>query len=116
MLPVKDLNAARRFYEETLGLDRAEEITDEVILYGSGDSRLCVYRSAFAGTNEGTAATWVVEDVEGTVDELKATGVVFEHYDDLPAMTRGGDVHVAGEMRVAWFKDPSGNILSIQNA
>ena len=51
----------------------------------------------------------------GTVAELKAKGVTFEHYDDLPGLTRKGDIHRAGDFRVAWFKDPAGNILSVQN-
>jgi hypothetical protein len=52
--------------------------------------------------------------VEDIVRALKAKGVTFEHY-DMPDMTRGGDVHVAGDMKVAWFKDPDGNILDIVN-
>jgi streptogramin lyase len=53
-------------------------------------------------------------DVEGAVQALKAKGVKFEHY-DLPGMTRRGDVHIGDEMKVAWFKDPDGNILNIAN-
>jgi hypothetical protein len=53
--------------------------------------------------------------VEGTVKQLKAKGVTFEHYDDMPGLTRDGDVHRAGEMSVAWWKDPAGNILSVQS-
>jgi hypothetical protein len=53
--------------------------------------------------------------VEGMVEDLKARGVTFIHYEDLPGLTRKGDVHAAGPMRVAWFKDPAGNILSLQN-
>jgi hypothetical protein len=55
-----------------------------------------------------------VPDVDGTVRDLKAKGVTFERY-DLPAMTHEGDVHVAGHLRAAWFKDPDGNILSLVN-
>ena len=47
------------------------------------------------------------------VEDLTAKGVVFEHYDDLPETTREGDVHVMGDMRAVWFKDPDGNILSL---
>ena len=46
--------------------------------------------------------------------ELKAKGVTFEHY-DLPGLTREGDIHRADDFRVVWFKDPDGNILSVQN-
>jgi hypothetical protein len=57
--------------------------------------------------------TWVVgEDIEEVVQQLKAKGITFEHY-DMPGVTREGDFHVAGDMKVAWFKDPDGNILNI---
>ena len=115
MLPVKDLPAAQRFYEETLGLKRLRVEPDVFATYQSGNSTLNVYRSEFAGTNKGTAALWEVDDVEGTVKELKSKGVTFEHYDDMPGVTRDGDVHRAGPMQVAWLKDPAGNILSVQN-
>ena len=115
MLPVKDLKAAEKFYEGALGLKRVDGEPDTAVVYESGGSTLCVYRSEFAGTNKGTAALWEVKDVEGTVKELKAKGVTFEHYDDLPGLTRKGDIHLAGDFRVAWFKDPAGNILSVQN-
>ena len=58
MLPVKDLKVAGKFYEETLGLKRVDGADDEAVVYQSGDSTLCVYRSEFAGTNKGTAALW----------------------------------------------------------
>ena len=62
--------------------------------------------------NQATALTWAVEDVEAEVRELKARGVVFEHY-DLPPLERRGDIHIADEFKTAWFKDPDGNILNI---
>ena len=114
MLPVKDLPAAEKFYGGTLGLKKIDSQPGVVVTYRSGSGTLCVYRSEFAGTNKGTAALWEVDDVEGTAKELKAKGVTFEKY-DMPGLTREGDVYRAGEMRVAWFKDPAGNILSIQN-
>lgn len=114
MLPVKDLGNAQKFYEQTLGLKKIGEMGGEAVTYGSGGTTLVVYRSEFAGTNKGTAALWEVDDVDGTVAELKSKGVTFEHY-DLPGLTRKGDVHVGGPMKVAWFKDPGGNILSVQS-
>jgi catechol 2,3-dioxygenase-like lactoylglutathione lyase family enzyme len=115
MLPVKDMKAAEKFYEEALGFERVGGGSDHAVKYRSGGTTLCVYRSEFAGTNKGTAALWEVDDVEGTVKQLKAKGVTFEHYDGMPGLTREGDVYSAGPMRVAWFKDPAGNILSVQN-
>ncbi len=114
MLPVKDLEAARKFYEGPLGLKKIGEAPDAAVTYKSGGSTVVVYKSEFAGTNKGTAALWEVKDVEATVKELKAKGVPFEHY-DLPGLTRQGDIHQAGDFKVAWFKDPDGNILSLQN-
>lgn len=115
MLPVKDLEAAKRFYEGKLGLKRVGEEPGAAVVYQSGGGTLSVYRSEYAGTNKGTAALWEVDDVEATVEELKARGVTFERYDNLPAVTRTGDIHRAGDIVVAWFKDPDGNILSVQN-
>jgi catechol 2,3-dioxygenase-like lactoylglutathione lyase family enzyme len=115
MLPVKDFAAARKFYEDTIGLERLHVEPDVVATYQSGKTTLNVYRSEFAGTNKGTAALWEVDDFDGTVKDLKAKGATFEHYDDMPGVTREGDVHYAGPMQVAWFKDPAGNILSIQS-
>ena len=114
MLPVKNLAAAQPFYEKTLGLKRIHVEGDAAVTYRTGSSTLVVYQSEYAGTNKGTAALWEVPDVEQTVKELKDKGVTFERY-DMPGLTRKGDVYVADSMKVAWFKDPDGNILSIQN-
>ena len=108
---VKNLQAAKKFYESTLGLTAVME-NDEVIAFKTGNSTLFVYRSQYAGTNKATAVTFVTEGVEDIVGRLKGRGVSFEHY-DLPDMTRQGDIHVAGEMKAAWFKDPDGNIFSL---
>ena len=53
------------------------------------------------------------ENVEGVVQQLKSKEVVFEHHDDIRGVTREGDVHIAGNMKVSWFKDPDGNVLNI---
>jgi catechol 2,3-dioxygenase-like lactoylglutathione lyase family enzyme len=112
-LAVKDLKAAKKFYEGTLGLEAVGREGDELIAYRSGRSTLLVYKSQYAGSNKATAVTWTVgEELDDIVRALKGKGVRFEHY-DLPGMTRKGDVHVAGEMKAAWFKDPDGNILSL---
>ena len=109
---VKNLETARKFYEGTLGLKKVGAEDDELIVFKSGNTTLNVYRSKYAGTNKATAVTWAVGDVEGAVRELKAKGVEFEHY-DMPDVTLQGDIHVAGDFKVAWFKDPDGNILNI---
>ena len=112
-IAVKDLEVAKRFYGETLGLTQVGSEGDELIVYRSGNSMINVYRSKYAGTNQATALTWVVgEGVESVVEALKAKGISFEHYDMLE-IRREGDVHIDGNMKVAWFKDPDGNILNI---
>jgi catechol 2,3-dioxygenase-like lactoylglutathione lyase family enzyme len=112
-LAVKDLDAARRFYESTIGLKRTGDDDPEYSAYRSGSSSILVYRSRYAGTNQATSVTWMVGDeVEDIVRALKAKGVAFERY-DLPDTTRRGDVHVTGDQKAAWFKDPDGNIHAI---
>jgi catechol 2,3-dioxygenase-like lactoylglutathione lyase family enzyme len=113
-LAVKDLTRARRFYEDVLGLRPVEEEGGELVTYKSGASLINVYRSDFAGTNKATALTWQVADIDAAVADLKQKGVAFEHY-EMPQLTQEGDVYVApdGHMRVAWFKDPDGNILNL---
>ena len=114
-IAVKNLETAKKFYEETLGLTQIGAEGQEVIVFRSGSSTIYVYKSQYAGTNQATALTWVVgKDIEGVVQELKAKGVTFEHY-NMPDVTREDDIHVAGNMKVAWFKDPDGNILNIIN-
>lgn len=114
-IAVKDLAIARKFYEGTLGLEPVATGGAEVVTYQSGASKVLVYRSEFAGTNKATAATWVVGDeVDDIAKALKAKGVTFEHY-SWPDVKLEGDVHVMGDLRNAWFKDPDGNILNIVN-
>jgi len=113
-LAVKDMGAAKKFYGETLGLEASME-TPGGTFYKSGNGGVFVYPSSFAGSNQATAAAWNIEDVEGAVEELKAKGVTFEHYPDMPDVKLEGDVHIMGDLKAAWFKDPDGNILNIVN-
>jgi catechol 2,3-dioxygenase-like lactoylglutathione lyase family enzyme len=107
------LEVSKKFYEDTLGLTQVGAEGEELLVFKSGNTTIYVYQSQNAGTNQATTLTWVVgEDLEDIIRELKTKGVTFEHY-DMPDMTREGDVHVFGDMKVAWFKDPDGNILNI---
>ena len=112
MIAVKDLDRARAFYEETLGLRTIDTLGEEVVSMKSGDTRIDVYRSEFAGTNKATALTFNVDDIAGEVRDLKDKGVMFEHY-DMDGLERDGDIYKAEGMKTAWFKDPDGNILSL---
>jgi predicted enzyme related to lactoylglutathione lyase len=114
-IAVKDLAVGRKFYEGALGLALESAEEPEALTFKSGQSKVIVYRSQFAGTNKATAANWLVgNDIEKVVQGLKERGVAFLHY-DMPGMTRNGDVHVAGSLKAAWFKDPDGNILALMN-
>ena len=112
-IAVKNLEVSKKFYEDTLGLTQVGAEGEELLVFKSGNTTIYVYQSQNAGTNQATTLTWVVgEDIEDIIRELKTKGVTFEHY-DMPDMTREGDVHVFGDMKVAWFKEPDGNILNI---
>jgi catechol 2,3-dioxygenase-like lactoylglutathione lyase family enzyme len=114
-LAVSNLERARDFYENTLGLEAVQE-PPGAILYRSGNSVVLVYPSEYAGTNKATAASWAVgADFDSIVQALTDKGVTFEHYDDLPETTREGDVHRMGDFKAVWFKDPDGNILNLIN-
>ena len=113
-IAVKDMDAATKFYGEVLGLE-AKAQTPGGTFFKSGNSGVFVYPSGFAGSNKATYAAWSVDDVEAEVEALKAKGVTFEQYDDLPETTREGDIHIMGDLKAVWFKDPDGNILSFSN-
>lgn len=115
IIAVRNLDAAKKFYATTLDLKKLEDMGDEVATFESGNSTIVVYKSEFAGTNKATSATWGVGDeLESIVRNLRNAGVAFEHY-DMPGLARQGDIHVAGGFKAAWFKDPDGNILHINN-
>jgi hypothetical protein len=113
-IAVKDLGRARQFYEGKLGLTTRNTQEQDAVLYNAGRAGLLVYKSDHAGTNKATAATWTVDRVDDLVSELKGKGIRFERY-DFPDCRHEGDVHVMGSLRVAWFKDPEGNIHSLVN-
>ena len=112
MIAVKDIDRAKQFYSEKLGLDPVEEMDDEVFMLKSGSTSFSVYRSEYAGTNKATALTFDVDDIDSEVRDLKDKGISFEHY-DLEGLTADGDIYRGEGMKTAWFKDPDGNILSL---
>jgi catechol 2,3-dioxygenase-like lactoylglutathione lyase family enzyme len=110
---VRDLNAAKRFYEGTLGLKLTDQQESEALTYEAGRAKILVYRSQYAGSNKATAATWLIgKDMEKVVQALRGKGVTFEHY-NMPGLTLKGDIHEGGGMKAAWFKDPDGNIHAL---
>ena len=112
---VRDIDAAREFYGNVL--DLLEEESDQkeggVLIFRSGTTRVQVYRSEYAGTNQATAISWDLgERIVEIVDALKAKGATFERY-DVPGMRLEGELYVSDEFKVTWLKDPAGNILSL---
>ena len=114
---VSDMQRARHFYEEVLGLVPGTDSGDNVAYPCGGDTQINVYVSPNAGTAEFTIAGFEVEDIEMVVAELTRQGVTFERYDQPPIVTDAhGIAHFEGDAKVAYFKDPDGNILSLAQA
>ncbi len=111
MVAVKDIDKAKEFYGGTLGLELVDD-DQGGLAYKSGSGQVFVYPTPKAGTNQATSATWLVDDIDGVVQDLKGKGIEFEHY-EFPGAEIKNDVHIMGEMRAAWFKDPDGNILGL---
>jgi catechol 2,3-dioxygenase-like lactoylglutathione lyase family enzyme len=121
MIAVTDMTMATEFYEGKLGLSAIETGVDGSKVYAAGgDESLVVYPSPeHAGRSTATLAAWDVDDVEQVVDELTANGVTFEQYEGV--LESGFDYGTdekgisprAGGGKVAWFKDPDGNIFEI---
>jgi catechol 2,3-dioxygenase-like lactoylglutathione lyase family enzyme len=115
-IAVSRLAQAAEFYEGKLGLSPTEDRPDDSRIYAcGGDTSLHVYASpAHAGKATATLATWYVADLEHVVDELSSNGVTFERYDEPSLKTDEKGIHELGDGRVAWFKDPDGNTLAIE--
>jgi len=110
-IPVSNLQRARKFYEETLGLKPGEQYGGGVI-YRCGETEAFLYQTPNAGTSKASQAFWQVADVEAEVAELKARGVVFEEY-DMPGIKMQNSIATGGGAKTAWFKDSEGNIMAI---
>lgn len=113
-LPAADIERARAWYSSILGLEPTEITESGDVWYEIDGTRLMLYPSGFAGTNQATAVNLLVDDVEVAVVALKARGAVFESYDYGEAFrTVDGIATSANGEKMAWLKDPDGNILSV---
>jgi catechol 2,3-dioxygenase-like lactoylglutathione lyase family enzyme len=109
---VEDATAARRFYEETLGLRVSDEGMHGIMrLHLGGATDVLVYAKADHTPATFTVLNFPVPDVEKAVDELTARGVRFEQYENPPTDAKG--IMRAGGPLIAWFTDPSGNVFSV---
>jgi catechol 2,3-dioxygenase-like lactoylglutathione lyase family enzyme len=113
-VPTADLERARPFYEQALGLAGSGRAVAEGIRYTCGASGFLLYQSQYAGTNRATTMTFQVDDGEfdAEVARLRAAGITFDTFemeglewvDGVASMTGG---------RSVWFRDPDGNILNL---
>jgi catechol 2,3-dioxygenase-like lactoylglutathione lyase family enzyme len=110
-IPAKDLERAKSFYADKLGL-KPEQERPEGLRYRCGDGGFLLFESSGAASGDHTQLGWDVDNLEATVEELRGRGVVFEEY-DLPGLkTVNGIAEIEGE-RGAWFKDSEGNLLAL---
>jgi catechol 2,3-dioxygenase-like lactoylglutathione lyase family enzyme len=119
-IPAQDLQRARAFYAEKLGLEPSEERPGG-LLYRCDEGEFGLFESAGAASGDHTQMGWEVEDIEATVEWLRARGVVFEEYDFPGLRTVNGIAEVAGNYpskggvgeKAAWFRDSEGNLFGI---
>lgn len=111
-LPVIDLERARRFYGETLGLETEFETPSGIMFAAGGGTRLLAFPSMSPDRGGHTQAGWAVDDIAAEVATLRQRGVTFEEYDYPTLKTVDGIAEVpAGQ--AAWFKDTEGNLLGL---
>lgn len=108
---VNNIQQAKAFYGNKLGLTQVAE-NPRGITFETGGGNLFVYQSPSAGSSQASVATWELDEIDNLVQDLKAKGVVFETY-DMPDAIWENDIATMGEVKVAWFKDPDGNLFSI---
>jgi len=113
-IAVRDLDAAKQYYTETLGLKIADDISPAAIFFeAGGGSRVLVYPRPNHEPSAATIATFEVSDTAETVATLKSKGVTFEDYDFPGLKTENGIATLPSGTKAAWFTDPDGNIISI---
>jgi len=112
MLPVKDIDRARAFYEGCLGLKPGGFNPDGKFVYTVGGSTLALFPKPEGTKADHTAISFRVDDIAASIEEMKRAGVKFEDY-DFPGLKTVNHVCVLGAEKAAWFKDTEGNYLCI---
>jgi catechol 2,3-dioxygenase-like lactoylglutathione lyase family enzyme len=112
ILPVKDMQRPRNYYEESLGLEPVGEKADGKFVYRCGGTEIALFPRAEGTRATHTALSFQVDDIGAAVASLQARGVRFADY-DLPGLKTVGHVCVLGAEKAAWFEDPEGNILCL---
>ena len=113
VLPAKDINRAKDFYRDKLGLEPSDSMEDDTVLFRGGNGTgFLVYQTENAGTAKNTQMGWLTDNLDGEMEALRGRGVVFEDY-DFPGLKTENGVAENDSSRSAWFLDSEGNILNI---
>ncbi|WP_346927132.1 VOC family protein [uncultured Arthrobacter sp.] len=113
VLPAKDITRARAFYRDVLGLEPADSMDEENLIYRCGNgTAFLLYQTDFAGTAKNTQIGWETNDLEAEVADLRGRGVVFEEY-DFPGLKTENGIATTPVGKAAWFVDSEGNILNL---
>lgn len=112
ILPVKDMDRARRFYGEQLGLAAVGGKPDGKFVYRCGGTEIALFPKPEGTKAQHTALSFRVDDIGAAIATLKARGVTFADY-DFPGLKTVGHVCVLGAEKAAWFEDTEGNILCL---
>jgi catechol 2,3-dioxygenase-like lactoylglutathione lyase family enzyme len=114
-IPAADLQRARTFYADILGLTPVQDMGVNLVYETAGGTRFNIYETAFAGQAGHTIAQWHVTDIESEVRDLEGKGVAFEVY-DMPGEKSPAGAITAGGAKAAWFKDSEGNTMCLDQA
>jgi predicted enzyme related to lactoylglutathione lyase len=116
-IPAGDLQRARTFYADKLGLTPVQDMGVNLVYETAGGTRFNIYETSYAGQAGHTIAQWHVTDIESEVRGLKDRGVTFEVYADMPGVEWNGEIaSMKGLGRAAWFKDSEGNTMCVDQA
>ena len=111
-LPATDLERARRFYAEKLGLIPERDMFGALFYRCGENTQFVLFPSQGTANGTHTQAGWIVDDIEAEVAELKARGVIFEEY-DMPPLKTVQNIAITESARGAWFKDSEGNLIGL---
>ena len=113
VLPAKDINRAKEYYRDKLGIEPSESMEEGAVMYSCGQgTRFLVYQTDNAGTAKNTQMGWETDNLEREMEELRSRGVVFEDY-DFPGLKTENGIATASWGKAAWFLDSEDNIINI---
>ncbi|QCB97000.1 VOC family protein [Arthrobacter sp. PAMC25564] len=113
VLPAKDMARAKDFYRDVLGLEPADAMDEQNLLYRCGNgTAFLLYQTDNAGTAKNTQMGWATDNLEAEAEELRGRGVVFEEY-DFPGLKTENGIATTPVGKAAWFTDSEGNILNL---